>query len=231
MTQTATSKRLAEHSSPASVLAAGAGGRTSQTTLTFGRGGLECSARGVDVLGVEYRPIARGVGRGQLDTVFTHAGDELRERGFACRAAEAAAASAFLQRFLELRAAYSLRERESGTSTAKRAALAGGPGTGRRTIPRRRRQCDSLFGQARSHGRESSPAGCLSAFRRCAGARGRSARGGGARRAAGASACRQSEAAAEHRQRCQRPEPTDGCGFGEAGWVHGFQFVPCLEFV
>jgi hypothetical protein len=176
-----------------------AANRALQIALTLALRRFECGAAGVKSFGVEHRSVAGRVGRRQVDTVFTHAGDELCERGFGCCAVEAGGASevtapAFLERFLILRAADTLRELES-TRTARRACLSGGPCSGRWAIRRWRGERDALFLQAGSQRRESAASRSLCAFRRCVGARVRGARRAGC----GASARRQHEGDAKRR--------------------------------
>src|SRR6202022_447786 len=138
-------------------------------TLSFGC--LERGAGGVDPAGLEDRPGAGGVGRGQVDAVFAHAGGELRERSFSCRGAEAPCAGevagpAFLECFLELGLAHSFGRLQSTTAAEQSSPSAGAAG---RYAPRPRGQRDSLFLQTGSERREPAGSGGFG-------------RGGGARR-------------------------------------------------
>src|SRR6202011_5573422 len=113
----------------------------------------------------------RGVGHGQADAVFAHAGSELRESSFSCRAPEAPAAGevagpTFLERFLELRLAHSFGQPQSTTAAQQSSPSAGAAGG---TASRSRGQRDSLFLQAGSERREPAGSGGFE-------------RGGGARR-------------------------------------------------
>lgn len=175
-----------------------AANRALQIALTLALRRFECGAAGVKSFGVEHGPFPGCVGCRQADTVFAHAGDELREPRFGCRAVGSAgawevAAPAFFQRFLVLSATNSFGELES-TGAARRSSLSGAPRPGRRTIRRWRGERDALFLQAGSQRRESAASRSLCAFRRCGGASGR----GAGRAGCGASARRQGEADAEH---------------------------------
>ena len=55
-----------------------AANRASQIALTLALGRFECGAAGVKSFGVENGPFPGCVGCRQADTVFAHAGDELR---------------------------------------------------------------------------------------------------------------------------------------------------------
>src|ERR1017187_1774152 len=197
-----------------------AANRALQIALTLAPRRFECGAAGVKSFGVEHGPFPGCVGCRQADTVFAHAGDELREPRFRCRAIGAGcsgevAGPAFLQRFLVLRSAYSLRELES-TRAARRPSLSCGPRPGGRTSYRWRGQRDALFLQAGSQRRESVGCWCLCAFRRCVGVRVRGAR----RAASGAAARRQRTAGAENREHQDWPDAAAGRLLRGGTWVH-----------
>jgi hypothetical protein len=196
-----------------------------EIALTFALCRFECGAGGVDAAGVEHGSFAGRVGCRQVHAVFAHAGDELRERRFGCGGAEAGSASevaatAFLQRFLELRGTHSGGRLEPTAAAAAQQPSASP--AARRTFAGWRGQRDPLFCQAGSQCREPARSSALWAFRRLrAGRRSAGAGARGARRAAcGASARRQRGGGAEHCQRYGWPDSAAVCGFREATWVH-----------
>ena len=187
-----------------------------QVALALALGGGEGRALGVDCLGVEHGPFARRVGCREVDAVFTHARDVLRERGLArfCVQAAAAgdapapAATALLQRFLVL-----------GLADARWRLKAAAGAACRAISRRRRRQRDALFPQAGSQRREAA----RSRFRSRRAGRWRARAGGrrGRRAACGASARRQRNACADYREGQRCPDAAAARGVCGARWMHG----------